>query len=128
MRTIITLVLFPALAAGAGPTPAQKLRAKAALALAFAPPTYAEQHAKALREGKPLVVFVGRPATPLAGCVCVACESFPDAAAGAVVIGRPHGGTLRRLDLPGRPTADAVRQALATGTTGSTELPGREAN
>ena len=118
MRTIITLILFPILAAGAEPTSAQKLRAKAALALAFAPPSYAEQHAKAIKENKPLVVFVGRPALQLVGSVCVSCVTFPDAAAGAVVIGLPADGTLRRLDLPGRPTADAVRKVLETATPG----------
>ena len=124
MRTII--ILFLPLLVAAEPTVAQKLRAKAALALAFAPPSYAEQHAKALKENKPLVVFVGQPTKPLAGCVCVACETFPDASGEAVVIGLPDGAHLRRLDLTGKPSEASIRIAItATPGTGMAKLPTR---
>ena len=93
------------------------LRARAALAIAFAeppqqPPTYAEQYANALKDGKPLVVWVGQPARSLPGCVSVTAEQFPGADAVAVVVGVPAGGALRRVDVPGRPTDATVRAAL----------------
>ncbi len=110
MRSLsILMVLSGSLLAG---EPEDRLRANAALALAFAPPSYAEQYAKALREKKPLVVFVGQPTRHVGNCVCVSCDSFPDAKAAGVVIGLPDGTGLRRVDLPGEPTADAIRSAL----------------
>jgi len=110
---ILALTLTPA--AGLAPD-AARLKARAALALAFAdarPPTYPEQHARAVREGKPLVVWVGQPARPVGGCVSVGCDSFPGAQAPAVVVGLPMaGGQLRRVDLPGEPTDAAVRDVV----------------
>lgn len=91
------------------------VRARAALALAFAapaPPTYAEQFATALRDGKPLVVWVGQPVRPVGGCVCVGCDVFPGADGVAVVVGIPTATGVRRIDLPGRPTDAAVRDAI----------------
>lgn len=99
MRSILVLMLVSNIAVSA--EPGDRLRAKAALALAFAPPTYAEQYAKAIQEKKPLVVFVGQPAKPVGSCVCVACESFADVKTDGVVIGLPDGAGLRRLDLAG---------------------------
>lgn len=113
MRAILMLVVMAGGTAAAEPNDSMRLRARAALALAFAPPTYAEQHAKALKEGKPLVVFVGQPAKPVAGCVCVACDTFPDVTGAAVVVGLPDGGTLRRIDVPGTPTEASIRIAVA---------------
>ncbi|QEL14890.1 hypothetical protein [Limnoglobus roseus] len=112
MRAIL-MVLILANVSAAG-EPMERLRARAALALAFAPPTYAEQHAKALKAGKPLVVFVGQPAKALAGCVCVACETFPDMAGEGVVVGLPTGTTLRRIDLAGKPSEANIRGAIGT--------------
>lgn len=113
MRTFIVMLVLamPAMAADDLPT----LRARAALALAFVdakPPTYAEQYAKAVREGKPLVVWVGQPARPVTGCVGVRWDEFPGVGAEAVVIGVPAGTQLRRVDVPGRPTDAAVRAAI----------------
>lgn len=110
---VLALILTPA----AHPSPdAARLRARAALALAFAdakPPTYPEQYARAVKEGKPLVVWVGQPIRPMSGCVTVGCDSFPAAEAPAVVVGLPTGdGKLARVDLPGEPTDAAVRGAV----------------
>lgn len=113
MRAILMLVVGAGGVSAAEPNEAMKLRARAALALAFAPPTYAEQHAKALKDGKPLVVFVGQPAKPVAGCVCVVCETFPDVTGAAVVVGLHDGGSLRRIDVPGKPTEASIRSAIA---------------
>ena len=101
------------------PSPeAARYRARAALALAFAdvrPPTYPEQSARALRQRKPLVVWVGQPARPVSGCLGVACDTFAGVEAPAVVVGLPMGpGTLRRVDLPGRPSDEAIRAAVRT--------------
>ncbi len=111
MRAILMILV---LANAAAADSSERLRARAALALAFAPPTYATQHAKAVKDGKPLVVFVGQPAKAMAGCVCVACETFPDVAGEGVVVGLPTGTTLRRIDLPGKPTEANIRGALGT--------------
>lgn len=91
------------------------LRARAALALAFSPakPTYAESYRQAVAEAKPLIVFIGQPAKELTGCVCVAVEALPQAESPAVIVGVPSGSGLRRIDLPGRPTNDRIRAALA---------------
>jgi hypothetical protein len=109
---ILALTLLPA----QSEPDAVRLRARAALALAFAdvqPAAYPEQYAKAVREGKPLVVWVGQPVRHLGGCVCVGCDTFPGVGRPAVVVGLPMGdGRLRRVDLPGKPTDAAVRDAV----------------
>jgi hypothetical protein len=104
------------------------LRAPAALAMGFtAPgpksPPYAEAYKTASDSGKPLVVFVGQPAKPLAGCVCVAVQAFPQADRPAVVVGVPAGAGFRRVDLPGKPDAAAIRAATGTPPAGVTILP-----
>jgi hypothetical protein len=121
MRAI--LILSATVCLAAEPTDTQRVRAKAALALAFAPPTYAEQHAKALKEGKPLVVFVGQPAKIIAGSVLHNCEVFPDVPKRGVVVGLPDGTALRRVDLPGTPSEDSIRQTLTI--TSRTEIVGK---
>lgn len=90
------------------------LRARAALALAFADPrpTYSGQLEKAVRERKPLLVWVGQPARHIGECVCFECEVFPGVGKEAVVIGIPAGDRLRRVDLPGIPTEAEVREAI----------------
>jgi len=111
--TILCLaMLFPA---DSPNTEAVHLRAKAALALAFAdvkPPTYDEQRDRAAKEGKPLVVWVGQPVRPLDGCFAVRCDKFPGVATEGVVVGVPSGKDLKRIDLPGRPTDSTVRAAV----------------
>jgi hypothetical protein len=113
MTTIVlALILLPVHSS----PEAARLKARAALALAFADakrPTYPEQYARALKERKPLVVWVGQKVRPADGCVSVACDSFPGVGAPAVVVGLPTGdGKLARVDLPGQPTDAAVRDAL----------------
>ncbi len=113
----VALILAAVPALPAGEPDATTLRARAALALAFAAPKpagYAEAYTRAVQTGRPLVVFVGQPVRELPGCVCVGAGSFPGAAKEAVVIGLPAGGGLRRLDLPGRPSPEAVRAVLAS--------------
>ena len=126
MRSVSLLMLLSNVAVAAEPD-AARLRAKAALALAFAPPTYAEQYAKAVKEKRPLVVFVGQPAKHVGQCVCVSCDSFADVKAEGVVIGLPNGTGLRRLDLAGQPTAERIREALAGAIAGNqnASLPAR---
>jgi hypothetical protein len=113
---VLALTLLPA-------HPSQdavRLRARAALALAFAdakPPTYPEQYARAVRENKPLVVWVGQRARTIDGCVTVGCDSFPGVGPPAVVVGLPTGdGKLARVDLPGKPADAAVRGAVRAMT------------
>ena len=108
------------------PVEPEVLRARAALALAFAPakPSYAASYQRAVDEAKPLVVFVRQPATAVPGCITVVVEAFPDVVAPAVVVGVPAESGLKRIDLPGLPTAEAIR--AATGRTGAGPLlPGR---
>jgi hypothetical protein len=112
MRCVSILILLSNVSISAEPD-AARLRAKAALALAFAAPSYAEQYAKAIQENKPLVVFVGQPAKPVGNCVCVSCESFAEVKSTGVVIGVPDGTGLRRLDLAGQPTVERIQSAIA---------------
>jgi hypothetical protein len=125
MRAILILVLIATTLSAAEPTASQKLQAKAALALAFAPPSYREQHAKALKEAKPLVVYVGVPAKKIPGCVDYSCEKFPDVAHRGVVLGLPDGTALRRIDLLGFPSEETIRQTVAgtKPTAGMVGLP-----
>lgn len=113
MFALLCLLTLPAAEPSAE---AVRLKARAALALAFAvpkPPTYAEQYAAAVRDRVPLVVWVGQPAAPCPGCRTVQVARFADVDGSAVVIGLPTGSTLRRLDLPGTPTPAAVQAAVA---------------
>ena len=119
--TLVMAGLAAATTATAAPD-AARLRARAALALAVAdtPPVgdnYPEQYNRAVREAMPLLVWVGQPARCVPGCVCHEAGTFPGVSGAAVVVGLPAGGqTLRRVDLPGRPTDTAIRAALATPT------------
>lgn len=118
MRALLIMVMVlvsPALCA-AEPD-AATLKARAALALAFAvpkPPTYAEAYAKAVEGGKPLVVYVGQPVREMPGCVCVGLGSFPGVEKEAVVIGFPEGNRLRRVDVPGKPSAEVLRAVIGS--------------
>jgi hypothetical protein len=126
MRSAFVLILMSSTTFAAEPDAA--LRAKAALALAFAPPTYTEQYAKAVKENKPLVVFVGQPVRRVGNCLCVSCETFPEAKTTGVVIGLPDGAGLRRVDLAGEPTVDTIREAITAPQADrrSAKLPSRE--
>jgi len=110
------------------PAPAvepEVLRARAALALAFAPakPTYAESYKKAVAEAKPLLVFVGQPAREITGCVSVAVEAFPEVDSPAVIVGLPSAAGLRRIDLPGKPTMESIRAAVKSASPNAALLP-----
>jgi hypothetical protein len=108
----IVLVARPAKLLATEPTQQAVLRAKAALALALAPPTYAELRQRAIREGKPLIVWVGQPTQSLRGVLSLRLDTFPDASPESVVIGIPTGETLHRVDLSGRPSEPAIRAAM----------------
>jgi hypothetical protein len=131
MKAVFSIVLICGLP-GANPPPVEvpdpaTLRARAALALAFAapsgPPTYAEGYARAVREGKPLVVFVGQPVREVTGCVCVGLDTFPGAGPETVVVGIPGPHGLRRHDLPGRPTDAVIRAVAGSMPAGTALLP-----
>ena len=115
MRAILSLAAM--LSIGANPVDPEVLRARAALALAFASPkaSYAESYKKASVEGKPLIVFVGQPAKDVAGCVYVRVEAFPECEGPAVIIGVPSAAGLRRVDLPGKPTVESIQRLLPAG-------------
>ena len=115
MRAILSLAAM--LSVGANPVEPEILRARAALALAFASPkaSYAESYKKASAEGKPLIVFVGQAANSVAGCICVRVEAFPECEGPAVIIGVPSVAGLRRVDLPGKPTVESIQRLLPAG-------------
>lgn len=127
----MTTVLLALMLLPVHPSPnIARLKARAALALAFAdakPPTYPEQYARALKEGKPLVVWVGQRTRTVDGCVTMGCDSFPGIGSPAVVVGLPIGdGKLARVDLPGEPTDAAVRAAVrATAPRAAPVVPPR---
>jgi hypothetical protein len=118
MRSLLMLLTFLVASTVRADSPdPTTLKARAALALAFAvpkPPTYAEAYTLAIERGKPLLVFVGQPVREVPGCVCIERDAFPGAAKEAVVIGFPEGKRLRRLDLPGKPSVDEIRSVLAS--------------
>jgi hypothetical protein len=79
-------------------------------------PSEAEQYERAVREGRPLVYFVGQPAQAVDGCLSCCRDSFPGVAGPAVVVGVPHAGTLwRTATLPGAPSEAAIRAAVWPG-------------
>ncbi len=123
MCSVVVLLMLVRSPVAPKPDPVMTLRARAALALAFTPPTYAEQYVKAEREKKPLVVFVGRPVEHVGGCVCVSSATFPNANRGDVVIGVPDGGTIRRKDLSDTPSLKQIREAVRTAQVERTAAP-----
>lgn len=114
MRALLILTAL-AMASPAAAVEPEVLRARAALALAMAAPkpNYAESYKQAVAEAKPLVVFVKQPVRELPGCICVGVEAFPDLKDSAVIVGVPGADGLRRVDLPGTPTAAAIRAAAS---------------
>ena len=125
MRAILIVLALLSTSPASAVEP-EVLRARAALALAFAPakPNYAASYKKAVAEAKPLIVFVGQPAMEVVGCVCVAVEAFPEADSPSVIVGIPSAAGLRRVDLPGKPTRESIRAAAGTSGT-ALLLPGR---
>jgi hypothetical protein len=100
---------------------AETLRARAALAWSFAEaelpprlPPYAEQYPRAVAQRVPLIVWVGQPARPLAGCFATECTTFPNVHPPAVVLGIPHAAGLLRVDLPGTPSDEQIQSRLAS--------------
>lgn len=118
---ILTLILIPTTPRATAQEPA-RLRAKAALALAWSASvprgeTYGARYAVAVRESKPLLVWVGQPARPMIGCIHHEVAHFPGTGRVAVIVGVPTGmGTLHRVDLPGRPSDADIRAALGSIT------------
>lgn len=99
----LLLILFAVVApVTAGEKEDRARKARAALALAGAPPKtavapaphpkvtgYPEGYAKATSDLQPLVVYVGVPVTPVRGAVVVRIDSFAGVDAPAVVVGYP---------------------------------------
>ena len=74
---------------------------------------YAAAYRVCVRDGRPLVVFVGRSEVAVAGCRTVAVPQFPGAIAPAVVVGVPDGaGAMDRMDLPGTADDAAIRARI----------------
>ncbi|MCZ2341041.1 MAG: hypothetical protein LC104_04500 [Bacteroidales bacterium] len=119
MRTMALLMLSLMANTTLAQEPA-RLRAQAALALALAEParpqaTYQVRYQLAIRESKPLLVWVGQPARPVRGCIHHETDTFPGTDTVAVIVGVPTGtGMLHRVDLPGCPQDADIRAALAT--------------
>lgn len=124
MRYAVSLLL---LLASTCLTASEADRVKVALALASASVeaekpqfglSYSEAAEKALKEGKPLIVWVGIKDTALEeqlfNCIHYHTDTFPGASKG-VVVGVPDGsGKLRRVDLPGTPTLTRIRAVLVS--------------
>jgi hypothetical protein len=111
------LVLLAAPASAAADDPDARARAALGRAVAarpgHAPGEYERLRARAVAEGRVLLVWVGltRPDLERArpDCLHYRCTAFPDAAPPCVVVGRPAGGELwRAADLPAA-AADALR-------------------
>lgn len=102
--------------ATAEPPSRATLRARASLAIAFSfniSPSYEEVYLQAIREQKPLLVWVGQPVREIPGCLSHGCDVFPNAETVAVVIGLPSGGRLLRQDLVGRPSVEQIHALVA---------------
>lgn len=133
MRVSCLVLLLVAGFAGAADDKADRdsrdRKAKAALALAAphrpapvaiapaprpAPKDYPTGYKDAVKDAKPLVVFVStRTNWPVDGAECAKMETFPDVAGPAVVVSFPQGGTLfRDAVLPGEPDRKAVEDAV----------------
>lgn len=77
---------------------------------------YADAKSQALRERKPLVVFVGQRERPVPNCVTCSVETFAGFRGVGVVIGIPTDGEMVRAhDLLDLPSVEAIR-ALATAS------------
>lgn len=61
------------------------------------PPSYSDSYAQAVREGRPLVVFVGVPAMP-GPWISQECRSFPGLTGKGVVLSRPRQDFLEWVD------------------------------
>jgi hypothetical protein len=75
---------------------------------------YAVARMLAIREGKPLAVWVRQPAVDVPGCVCVAVDGFPDDKGEQyVIVGKPDGrGDLNQVGFFHHATADDVKKCL----------------
>ncbi len=67
----------------------------------------------AIREHKPLIVFVGQPARAVPGCLVCRQRSFPGVSAMGCVVSRPEENVLLRIaDLAGKPTNAQIAESL----------------
>jgi hypothetical protein len=100
------------------PVLAMQLRARAVLALVFSEPVpmtdrYEIQYQRAIREQKPLLVWIGQPSRNLPGCLSCSQLNFPGVTGPAVVVGIPSSaGNLQRIDLPGIPSDERIDAVL----------------
>jgi hypothetical protein len=120
---LLSLLLEP-------PTASQQAAAALALASAQAPAAsweaYALAHCQALKEDKPLVVFVRLPAYEIGGCVCCSMSDFPDSEGPCVVIGIPDGkGDFDRIATCYGPTNRARVQGFIGGNRRAAPPPPR---
>jgi hypothetical protein len=81
------------------------------------PPTYAQLRARAVREGRPLVVWVSIPDAhrrtgELPEALHHVCATFSGVAGTGVVVGLPQAGDLSRHDLGGVPATASLRAVL----------------
>jgi len=74
---------------------------------------YADAYRISLRDGKPLVVFVGQPSREVAGCRTCEVPAFPSARVPSVVIGVPDGvGAMDRVDIGGHADIAVLRTTI----------------
>ena len=98
-----------------------QLRVRAVLALVLTEPVPAEYryrtlYQRAIREQKPLLVWVGQPSRDLPGCLTSRVKTFPGILPPAVVVGIPsQPGILQRIDLPGFPSDAEILARLPGG-------------
>lgn len=93
-------------------------------ALLAAPPSYGDRHAQAVREGMPLVVFVGIPSHYVPGAIVhEEPKGFPWHRAPGVLITLPRDGWLEWTEtLPATASPQEVRDSLKRPT-GRVYLP-----
>jgi hypothetical protein len=79
---------------------------------AFAAPSYADGLEAAIREVKPLVVFVGRPSHQVPGALVAACKSLDGYPDGCAVLCEPFQGRMVWKATIEQPTKDNVAAAV----------------
>ena len=75
---------------------------------------YPAAYAESMKDGLPVLVFVGQPAREVSGTRPIAVTTFPEAAAPCVVVGLVRDGGMVRKDLGGTPTTADIRAAVAS--------------
>ena len=75
---------------------------------------YPAAYAASMKDGLPVLVFIGQPVREVSGARSIAVTTFPDAAAPCVVVGLVRDGGMVRKDLGGTPTTADIRAAVAS--------------